>query len=316
MSSAYDSDNQSVMEPSDNVNKFRTNVRNVVQASTVMPFRWLVSAYRCFYCYDVFHHPDELKSHHMLHDDTEILNAMRKFWDTTVYIDVSALSCKICSANLNSLNNLIDHLMIKHKIPYHKDVVSFQSFKLGAKVSCTMCNTEFDDFVKLLVHTTSKHQRNEDRLCDVCGRTFKPHQIRMHLANEHRGKIVKCTYCNVDFSVHTIRTHMTRVHNKLFKCQMCTETFQTVYKRAAHLTTVHRKREPVMCPQCPNTYYFQSTMRRHVKQVHMKEKNVVCNLCDWKGFKAYHLKQHFLKKHAKSLEVVENFKKDVTAIIN
>lgn len=300
-----DSDNQrDIISSPEILDKLRTNVTNVVQASTVMPFRWLVSAYRCFYCYDVFHHQDELKSHQMLHDDAEIVEAMNKFWDSAVYVDVSDLNCKLCSNTFDSMDDLIDHLMVKHKISYNKDVVSFQSFKL-AELSCTICNLTFINFAMLLVHTTSKHQHSEDRLCDVCGRTFKPHQIKMHLANEHRSKVVKCTLCDENLSVHARRTHMVRVHKKRFKCQMCSDTFETVYKRAAHLTTVHKGREPVNCPHCPNVFYFQSTMRRHIKQIHLKEKNVECNLCDWKGFKTYNLKQHFLKKHVKSLELTQ-----------
>lgn len=275
----------------------RENITKVVLGSTAMPFRWLTTSYRCFYCYDMFETVPELKAHNLLHERDEITRVMQKYWENDVFVDISKLSCIECLDDFKSLNELIDHLVLEHGVEYDDDTkFCFKPFILKEReVVCGICESSFKLFNQLLLHATKEHRNPEDYICDFCGRSFKKHQYKMHVHNEHRSRNVNCTQCGEVFSSYALRTHMIKAHGRKVKCKMCSETFPTYYKKQQHMTTVHRTRSEIKCPHCVKTFYFQSSMLRHLRQMHLKEKNAICNVCGWTTFSQSQLKDHMVK---------------------
>ncbi|KAM3957656.1 zinc finger Y-chromosomal protein 1-like [Aphomia sociella] len=284
------------------LNIMRQNVVQVLLHSTVMPFRWLKSSFRCFYCYDVFQEPKDLKSHNQIthiDNDEEKSKSMRTYWEPTVFVDISNMSCKLCPENMTDFYQLIDHLMFDHDIPFNKDIgICMNPFKLyNISVACVLCDKVYSTFGHLLIHTNRDHKGCSQLLCDVCGQHFRhANNLRDHINKEHGNKVVICTLCGEKINgINRMRTHMQNSHNKKYKCFICTDLFETHYKRSLHMMTVHKNREEVKCQHCPKTFVFRSTMMRHVRERHLQEKNVVCAVCGWKGFGDNRLQDHMMK---------------------
>lgn len=265
-----------------------------------MPFRWLRSSYRCFYCYDVFRDPRELKSHQIEHNvEDEIQKAMENYWEPEVYIDVSTISCKICPETVTELYQLVDHLIIKHKVDFNKDIgLGMYAFILDDfSVRCAACDQKFSTFGHLLVHTNKVHKGWSEVLCDICGQHFRSAKnLRQHKRNDHATKPVTCTHCGLRIiSKNKLRTHMQNFHNHRYKCYACSDLFETHYRRSQHMMLVHKSREVVNCSYCPRTFVYRSSMMRHVRETHLQERTAVCSVCGWRSFAQYDLQKHMMK---------------------
>ncbi|XP_045530568.1 zinc finger protein 728-like isoform X7 [Pieris brassicae] len=284
-------------------NIMRNNVLQVLIKSTVMPFRWLKSCYRCFYCYDIFTEPSELKSHQHQHTGDDIKEStMNKYWEQVVYIDVSTLSCKLCSDDIPDLYDLINHLVEKHSVVYNKDVgICMIPFKLdNYSLNCLTCGATFYTFGTLLHHTNKDHKGTSATLCEICGQNFKDaNLLRLHVKAIHDSSSLLCQECGEKFeSRYKLKNHQKYEHElykKKYKCLVCDETFRSHYKRSRHMVEEHKNREVIKCLHCPKTFVFRSMMMTHLRDAHLKVRNHVCSVCGWKAFTSHRLKNHMYK---------------------
>lgn len=275
----------------------RKNVSQVLEKSTLMPFRWLKNSYRCFFCYEIFKEPQELKSHQKVHETDDIKMKMKAYYEYTVYVDISNISCKLCPENIDNLYSLIDHLILKHDVVFNKDIgICMNEFRLNdLTVSCVLCGGSYQTFGHLLVHTNKYHKGFSNMLCDICGVHFRTRtRLREHI-NMHQNKTVQCNFCDESMAPTKMRTHLQKAHNKTYKCSDCDEVLETHYKRAQHMMLVHNKREKIQCPHCPLTFVFRSIMIRHVKETHLQEKDAVCVICGWQTFEGGRMKRHMMR---------------------
>lgn len=296
----------------DKRNIMRNNVVQVLTKSTVMPFRWLKSSYRCFYCYDIFQEASELKNHQQTHTGDAIkIQAMKNYWEPVVYIDISDLSCNLCPDKITDLYELVDHLILIHGIEYNKDVgICMVAFKLdNFNVSCLACGASFYTFGPLLHHTNKDHKGTSAILCDVCGQHFKDaNLLRLHVKTVHENALYLCTECGEKFdSKSKLKTHQKNNHDmeKKYKCPNCSEVFQSHYKRSRHMAAEHKNKQEIKCPHCPKTFVFRSMMMTHLRDSHLKFRNHVCGVCGWKAFNSNRLKNHMYKHSGE-----KNFKCD------
>lgn len=287
--------------PDERTKIMRSNVIQVLNNSTVMPFRWLKSSYRCFYCYEVFQEPKDLKTHQDVHINDETKHkCMENYWEPTVHVDISGMSCKLCPKMITEFYDLIDHLMSAHDVPFNKDIgICMNPFKLNnISVQCALCTKDYRTFGHLLLHMNEEHKGYSQLLCDVCGRHCRnKNHLRDH-KKEHINRSVTCTICGETLSsYHKLRPHMQNVHDKKYKCLACPEQFETHYKRSLHMMTVHKSREEVKCQYCPKTFVFRSTMMAHLRVTHLQEKNTICGICGWRTVGKSKLKRH-MSKHS------------------
>ncbi|XP_039761906.1 zinc finger protein 879-like isoform X1 [Pararge aegeria] len=280
----------------------RNNVLQVLLKSTIMPFRWLKSSYRCFYCYEIFQESSDLKNHQHVHIGDEIKEqAMNNYWDPVVYVDISNLSCKLCPENVTDLYELIDHLIAQHGVVYNKDVgICMVAFKLdNFTVYCLACGASFYTFGPLLHHTNKDHKGTSAILCDVCGQHFKDSNLlRLHVKTIHENMGLLCPECGEKFETRSkLKTHQKNQHDidKKYKCLVCSLTFQSHYKRSRHMATEHKNRQEIKCLHCPKTFVFRSMMMTHLRDTHLKVRNHICGVCGWKAFNSNRLKNHMYK---------------------
>ncbi|XP_038220966.1 zinc finger and SCAN domain-containing protein 2-like [Zerene cesonia] len=291
----------------------RNNVLQVLIKSTVMPFRWLKSSYRCFYCYDIFQESSELKNHQITHVGDEIKEiTMSKYWEPIVYVDISNLACKLCTENVTDLYELIDHLVDKHGTVYNKDVGTCMiPFKLdNFSLNCLTCGAGFYTFGPLLHHTNKDHKGTSAILCEVCGQHFKDgNLLRLHMKSVHENSGLLCQECGDKFETrYKLKSHQKYEHDmdKKYKCLVCTQIFRSHYKRSRHMATEHKNREEIKCLHCPKTFVFRSMMMTHLRDTHLKVRNHICSVCGWKAFNSNRLKNHMYKHSGE-----KNFKCDV-----
>lgn len=280
----------------------RNNVVQVLKMSTVMPFRWLKSSYRCFYCYDIFQEASELKNHQHIHSGDDIKEqAMNNYWEPVVYVDISNLVCKLCPEKINDLYDLIDHLITKHDVVYNKDVgICMVAFKLdNFAVNCLACGASFYTFGPLLHHTNKDHKGTSAILCEVCGQHFKDaNLLRLHVKTVHENTGLLCPECGEKFETRSkLKTHQKNQHDvdKKYKCLVCSQTFQSHYKRSRHMAAEHKNRQEIKCLHCPKTFVFRSMMMTHLRDTHLKVRNHICGVCGWKAFNSNRLKNHMYK---------------------
>lgn len=288
------------------------NVLEVLLKTTVMPFRWLKSSYRCFYCYDIFQEASELKAHQVAHtDDTLKEKAMKNYWEPVVYVDISNLKCNLCSEHVPDLYDMVDHLIAKHGVVYNKDVgICMVAFKLNNfDVSCLACGASFYTFGPLLNHTNKDHKGTSVILCEICGQNYKDQNLlRLHVKSAHDNSGMLCPECGDKFETRSkLKTHQINNHGleRKYKCLVCDQTFGSHYKRSRHMATDHKNRQEIKCLHCPKTFVFRSMMMTHLRDTHLKVRNHICGVCGWKAFNSNRLKNHMYKHSGE-----KNFKCD------
>lgn len=283
----------------------RANAVAVLNNSTLMPFRWLKNVYRCFFCYDMFGETKDLKTHQDVHNkDDNLSKIMQNYWDQTVYVDITNISCKLCLTQHTDIDALIEHLIQEHNIQYNKEVNTFSAFRLNpTAVECLECRQTFRTFGHLLIHTKRCHKGNSEALCETCGKYFENGiELKKHNNAIHDKKSVICSLCGFNVENFTrMRTHMQRFHNKMYKCFYCNEMLPNHYKRSRHMLEVHKMKEKVKCPECDLSFVYRSTMLRHVRESHRRERNEICPLCGFQAFGKGRLTAH-MKKHSDERE--------------
>ncbi|XP_072943131.1 uncharacterized protein [Epargyreus clarus] len=285
----------------------RRNVEYVLQYGNVTPFMWYKGRYRCFYCAEPMKDPMLLREHTakvhqfanielVVHDRTK--NNRNR--DAAVKIDMTDISCKLCPKAVNSLEQLIHHLIIAHDAEYDVSVPNcLLPFKLDREhPSCPICNLQFVFFEYLLRHA-NKHHLSHDYICDVCGASFQgENHLKMHNRYYHREGGYTCDHCGISLATLSKKSlHEKNVHMmNLLTCPHCPETFKSPYFKKLHLANVHGVEElKIKCPYCPKVYPQESIMSRHMRRVHLREKNVECEVCGDKFFGPYDVKLHMLK---------------------
>lgn len=291
--------------------KRKTNMQLVLNMSTAIPFKWFLSSFRCFYCTKNFREPEELREHcskeHFDYFDFKKALKRYKGENLTVKVDITKLSCRICSANMDNMEILIDHLISEHNAEYDKSLTDcFAPFRLVKdNMVCLICGQSFSFFGHLLIHHNDKHQ-SKDHICSYCGLAFSKFvNLRAHITNHHKEDSQVCTECNATFQTKPrLLTHMARYHGtKISKCRHCDETFTTPYQRSKHMVEKHDLE--FRCPHCNKVFPKNSTMKSHVRRVHLREKNVQCDVCFDKFFDNALLRLHMVKH-----EGLRNFKCD------
>ncbi|XP_059056409.1 zinc finger protein ZFP2-like isoform X1 [Achroia grisella] len=297
--------------------KHFNNIKAILENSnaTIIRHRGGIG-YACGYCSEQFPDPTNLKKHsletHINVNQCYILN-YKSMCDYIVKLDITALCCKLCDTNIDSLDNFMEHLQKIHDIKIFTDINNhIIPFKFDSKtLTCAVCanGITFYKFKTLLEHMRV-HCRNY--VCEECNEGFiNSTQLRVH-KNFHEAGNYPCDTCGkVLTNIRTLKAHV-RAHifkSKLVhKCGYCSELFQFSHQKYKHLEKVHGVDiVPIQCQACDKTFMGRSGYSQHIKIHHLMEQSYKCTQCD----KTY---VHFasLKEHEKSVhEGIKPYKCDV-----
>lgn len=282
------------------LDKHRFNIRTLLQFSNATPIRthYVGSGYICCFCKAHFPKATDLKTHTIQdHDD----NTKNKFMQTTalfcftVKLDITSLTCTICSMALETLEQLIDHLNNSHQKGLHTDIKShIACFKLDEEVmKCHICSIDFNSFKHLQAHM-NKHFSNF--ICDVCGTGFiNQSQLAIH-SDIHRVGTHNCSTCGKVFqSANKLKAHKRLTHlaaSEKYKCYHCGEKFKNRNIKKIHMIEAHGvEYADLKCDACHRTFKSSKSLHDHKKRDHLMRR-YPCGLCDSVFCRADRLKRH------------------------
>ncbi|XP_063544149.1 zinc finger protein 182-like isoform X7 [Cydia strobilella] len=282
----------------------RRNIESVLLYSNVIPFIWHRGKYKCFYCMDTQKNPNEILCHYETHDCVNLPVAVKKYTqlrgnaDAAIKVEITDLHCKLCSSNVQDLDELIQHLIDNHDVEYDLDIPNcFLPFRLTGTPTCGTCNLKFDLFEYLLRHANREHLKH-GFICEICGKSFVSERYySVHLKDFHKEGGYECEYCDLVFSSNPKKAlHEQTAHQaKVYKCSICEETLKSFYLKNVHLSEVHGVEERrIKCPHCPKVFPQDNIMVRHLRRVHQKVKEHVCPVCGDMFFESYQMKVHLM----------------------
>lgn len=280
------------------LSNLRRLISYILEYSTIMPFKWYLNRYRCFYCDHTFIHSSELKQHSKNHIDIK-LNLLKIGTTTRIKWDVSEISCKLCPKEISNHNDYIKHINRCHDVDVDTEIFYKISYFFNLSddtMSCLECDEKFKFFAPLLRHVNKYHNKSKKYICDHCGLAFAlKGTIKHHLRNKHSSLPTSCKICGENFETKiNLTIHVRQEHRTgKFACDFCSETFESRYARKTHIAIVHNvKSMQYPCHICSKIFTTRSILMKHVSGTHLKEKFTTCHICGFKGYDLNALRRH------------------------
>ncbi|XP_026489368.2 zinc finger protein ZFP2-like [Vanessa tameamea] len=282
--------------------KHRENLLTILKYSNVIPFKnKSLLGFICGYCDATFPDPLDLRVHTENDHEKERLDFKSSF-DMTEYnvkLDVTDLSCLLCSEKIENLNKLKDHLVKVHdKIFYDdiKDHIMQFRLKKGDVFDCAMCPSTYETF-KMLKQHMNKHYSNYS--CTKCDTSFATKRsLNAHQTTHQEGSF-KCDLCDKVFSSRTKKQYHEKTKHlgarSISNCPFCDVPFRSYYQRNQHLVKVHNSEAQYKCNVCNKGYILKSLLMCHIKKNHLMERNCQCTECGYRFFSKKALNAHMIK---------------------
>lgn len=287
--------------------------------------------YKCFYCNEQFSDLITLLEHTNSHEPlnkTKILKDFLQQGKKAIKVDISNLKCRLCDLIYININEIRNHLSLKHQIDFTKASNGMIEYNLEQKNGgfyCHLCNKIFQTFVLLNRHINI-HFNNA--VCEMCGAAFMNHQrlvqhqeihspnghpcnqckkvystaanLRYHIKKVHKNikeiKILKCPYCPERFSEHYNKmTHLKEAHkiNYKFECEICQTSFERRRSLTSHFTKMHTQK--IKCNVCGKCFSIHSQLKTHMRG-HTGERSFKCTICQ-KSYMHKRTLKHHMRVH-------------------
>ncbi|XP_013164664.1 PREDICTED: zinc finger protein 181-like isoform X8 [Papilio xuthus] len=282
------------------LHKVRKNIILLLKYGNILPFHWNTKGFKCFYCNKYMKDCDVLKKHtksHVINLDNFIPKRIITK-DIPVKIDVTELSCKMCSKSINTIQDLINHINSEHEQKYDDTITCVLPFVLKkTNMKCVLCDSIYDNFNCILNHMFKNHMEH-DFICQICGLTFiNGVRLKRHINNSHNG--YKCQICSKIFDAfHKMLKHKHRIHGvvRSHVCNLCSTRFDTLYKMNVHMGNVHNvEKYLIKCSYCDKVCNTKGAMLLHVQSLHPSIK-YQCDICDYTSGIRWMIKLH-KRKH-------------------
>lgn len=227
----------------------------------------------CFYCGDDVPNHEELRKHTKGHgkcSDRDRAIRLVKAKEAEVKVDVSEVACKICYEPFPNLEEIISHLIFKHKFSYNKDVdLMMTSYRL-TDLKCLDCEQSFDYFGKLITHVNNNHPNN-CFLCEKCDQRFnKLRDLKAHIRKYHK-EMYCCLKCSMSFATSAeLLNHKQNEHISV--CNICFKTFSSLNKRLSHMKWDHRFDGILQCGLCLKILSTKQAFFSHASKCNTKIK--------------------------------------------
>ncbi|XP_037820597.1 transcription factor grauzone-like [Lucilia sericata] len=233
--------------------------------------------FKCTECAKVFATRRGLEIHLEIHQTRE-----RKF------------NCNECGKSYFKL-----HVFERHKLSHVPES--------ERHYNCSQCDKKFASDYLRRQHEDLTHEKKYDKICDICGKSFRHRFSFIRHMEEHDGttpSLVTCEICGVKLTnKYGLRRHMKmrhleenmqeqicpycsrvspnlnahRMHIKYnhtmqrkHACHLCDKAFRRPLELKEHLST-HTGEALYTCPHCPRTFISNANMHKHRKIAHRQE---------------------------------------------
>ena len=170
-----------------------------------------ISDLTCTICFGLFRNNRELKSHMLLHTDSDNLH-----------------KCNVCLRTFRNKSTLQQHSLIhSEELPY----------------TCETCGKRFRQQGHLILHM-AKHSKNDEGYfsCPYCTNTFANEAIFRDHVRTHEAELpFGCNQCQERFENKSMFMMHLECHNegKSFSCPICKKSFKTKTYLSGHMQ-MHR----------------------------------------------------------------------------
>ncbi|CAG5057407.1 unnamed protein product [Parnassius apollo] len=267
----------------------RNNAATFIQYTTVRPFTFMGSTFKCFYCMQYHSEVASLLEHtstHQLDDRNIILNKYIPRGKRMILVDISILKCRICGQLYSDLSAVRQHLELEHGKEFSPASNGMTEYKMEINdglFTCHICGNTYHNFSLLNTHMNCHVGKV---VCESCGAGFLNQHLLLKHKESHMSKRFNCKYCDrVFFKKSQLKYHTEIVHKgkdrvKLKKCQHCTQTFKEHYSKMMHLKEVHGIMKSFLCHICKVDFGTRRALTEHTTKYHTEKfKCEVCSKC-------------------------------------
>lgn len=261
------------------------------------------NGYHCFYCDSHESTPAALKRHTIEEHGDATLTCFTKRDSVAklrVKLDITDLKCKMCFQEIETLEELKEHLVNVHKRPVNlelKNQIVPMKFDDG-DLKCCICGN-FVYFMSGLLKHMHTHYPHYECTAPGCNAAFMNQGcLNNHIRHLHTASNLKCNFCPEIFDREVLRkTHEKYKHGAkvmMSKCHICGLKFSDFSIKQKHVSDVHDGRREYKCNACDSVLCSVAGLRRHVNRVHLMERRFPCHLCDKAFFAKAQLDNHII----------------------
>lgn len=283
------------------VEMHRNNIRVILECTNATPIRCHGGiGYQCCFCPEQHPNPADLKTHTIEKHDSKTKQAFMKgktMSEFFVKLDITALCCRLCGAQIDALEPLMDHLSDIHGKKLYTDIRShILPFKFNDEtLRCIYCPNDFNTF-KVLQGHMNVHFRNF--ICETCDSGFVTRNMRRnHMKTHDTGSFI-CSFCpKVYDTLLKQRAHEKQVHRhpKMNLCPYCNERFRDFTQKVRHLKEAHGvQKESPKCKACDRSFETMAALSVHIKRDHLIQRPHKCSECDMSFYVKAQLRNHFV----------------------
>lgn len=250
----------------------RKNLQIIFNNTTIIPFKWR-GRYLCFYCGRDYTDYPEFRKHTLSHGQCSITDYSLKLVKGNhieVKLDISEISCVICSEPFESLSEVVSHLNGKHNLDYDSSIETLiEEYRL-VDHRCLICQEQFAFFGYLVTHMNTTHPKNA-YICDDCGVCYnKKRDLGVHIRNQHKIGGYPCDQCRETFtSLSLLRIHKNNHH--LIKCKYCSQTFSSLALSRKHIKLEHPDDGSKKCVHCAKVCHSKLGLKQHLAKCKVKK---------------------------------------------
>lgn len=277
----------------------RHNAATFIQHTTVRPFIFMGSSFKCFFCLQYYSEIPTLLEHTSAHTTENEASILKKYLPKgkrTLQADISDLKCRMCNGKFSNLDTIKEHLQLHHGTHFFAVSNGMTEYNIPLVCNmlvCHLCNRTFHNFSLLNSHMNCHVGKV---ICEKCGVRFLTQHLLMKHKELHIHKRFSCKSCDKDFKKKSqLKYHTQIIHKgierlKLNKCPECFKTFKEHYSKILHLKQAHGITKSFECYICKVTFCMRRSLTEHTTKYHTeKYKCKVCSKCYATEFR---LKQH------------------------
>ncbi|VVC98043.1 unnamed protein product [Leptidea sinapis] len=259
--------------------KSKEYVKQVLSNSNATPFNWHKDLrFSCYVCSEYYGDPADLKLHTLnFHTSHEIEEHIETSF--AIKFDITALKCNHCNADVETVEDLLKHLIEHHGRHMDKLVNNvLVPFKFHNNLSlCTVCPAEFLKFSSLYEHT-KLHFPNLKYECLNEGESVVIANVNKGMMkpshNNRPNKIIECDKRSPTVSYKNKKETNQKYSLKtevqcpvLYTCSICSNSFSSSEKLDEHAET-HLSIDAFSCKDCDITFKEKSIWLRHIEVHH------------------------------------------------